>query len=64
MVILCGVRNNDVNLDYLNLALKTKGSLHLIEQDINNLAAMKEGETITIGRKSYTITNGLFTGDE
>jgi len=64
MVILCGVRNNDVNLDYLNLALKTKGSLHLIEQDIKNLAALKEGETITIGRKSYTITNGVFTGDE
>lgn len=64
MVILCGVRNNDVNLDYLNLALKTKGSLHLIEQDIKNLAGLKEGESVTIGRKTYTITNGVFTGDE
>jgi hypothetical protein len=64
IVILCGVRNNDVNLDYLNLALKTKGSLHLIEQDIKNLATMKEGETLIIGRKSYTIINGVFTGDE
>lgn len=64
MVILCGVRNNDVNLDYLNLALKTKGSLHLIEDDIKDLAAMKEGETLTIGRKSFTIRNGLFVGDE
>jgi hypothetical protein len=64
MIILCGVRNNDINLDYLNLALKTKGSLHLIEQDIKNFAAMKEGETLTIGRKSYTIVNGGFISTE
>jgi hypothetical protein len=64
MVILCGVRNNDINLDYLNLALKTKGSLHLIEEDIKNLAEMKEGEALTIGRKTYVIRNGVFVGEE
>ncbi len=64
MVILCGVRNNDINIDYLNLALKTKGTLHLIEDDLKNLASMKEGETLTIGRKTFTIKNGLFVGEE
>lgn len=64
MVILCGVRNNDINLDYLNLALKTKGSLHLMEQDIKNFADLKEGQILTIGRKNFTIKNGVFTGDD
>lgn len=64
MVILCGVRNNDINIDYLNLALKTKGSVHLIEQDIKNLAELKEGEVLTIGRKNYKLVNGEFIAPE
>jgi hypothetical protein len=64
MVILCGVRNNDINIDYLNLALKTKGSIHLIEQDIKNLADLKEGEVLTIGKKNYKLVNGEFIGLE
>lgn len=60
MVILCGVRNNDINIDYLNLALKTKGSLHMIEQDINNLSSLHEGEVLTIGKKNYKLKNGGF----
>lgn len=61
MVILCGVRNNDINIDYLNLALKTKGSLHLIEQDIKDISSLHEGETLTIGKKNFKIKNGEFT---
>ena len=64
MVILCGVRNNDINIDYLNLALKTKGSIHLIEQDIKNLSDLKEGEVLTIGKKNYKLLHGEFTSQE
>jgi hypothetical protein len=57
-VILCGVQNNDVNMDYLNLAFKTKGTLHLVEQDINALSTLKEGEVLAIGLKKYKCTGG------
>ena len=64
MVILCGVRNNDINLDYLNLALKTKGSLHTMEDDLKDLSKMKEGETLTIGKKNFKLKNGELTDSE
>jgi hypothetical protein len=59
-IILCGVKSNQINLDYLNLALKTKGSLHLIEQDITDLSLLKEGAVLKIGKTSYKIKNGSF----
>jgi hypothetical protein len=64
MVILCGVRNNDINIDYLNLALKTKGSVHLIEQDITDLSKLKEGELLTIGKKNFKLRKGELTEAE
>lgn len=57
-IILCGVLNNDINIDYLNLALKTKGSIHMMEDDIENLSLLKEGDTLTIGKKNYKVKNG------
>lgn len=60
-VIVCGVKSNQVNVDYLNLALKTKGSLHLMEQDITHLSLLKEGAVLKIGKTSYRIINGSFT---
>jgi hypothetical protein len=59
-VVLCGVLDDAINIDYLNLARKTGGSVHLMEKDLLSLAAMHEGETITIGKKKFRITNGLF----
>ena len=59
-VVLCGVRNNQINIDYLNLARKTRGSIHLIENDLLNLASLHEGDILRIGNKKYKIENGLF----
>ena len=59
-IILCGTNDYDVNVDYLNLARKTKGSVHLIEQDINDLTSLHEGEILKIGKKEYKIENGSF----
>lgn len=57
-VILCGVQNNQINLDYLNLAYKTKGSLHLMEEDLTRLAFLHEGEKFSIGKRNFEVKNG------
>jgi hypothetical protein len=58
-IIACGVRDK-INTDYLDIARATGGSIHLIEQDINNLTKLNEGEKITIGNITYTIEKGRF----
>ncbi|MEO8768861.1 MAG: hypothetical protein ABI402_02210 [Ferruginibacter sp.] len=59
-IILCGTNDYDVNVDYLNLARLTKGSVHLMEQDLTDLTSLKEGEILKIGKKEYKIDNGYF----
>ena len=59
-IILCGANPYNINIDYLNLARQTKGSVHLIEQDIYDLASLHEGEILKAGKKSYKIENGSF----
>jgi len=58
-VIVCGVFDA-INKDYLKLVRDTKGSLHLIEEDIYNLAEIKEGETIKIHGVKYKLVKGEF----
>jgi hypothetical protein len=59
-VILCGVFNGLVNADYVELAYRSKGSLHTMEEDIDNLALMNEGETIKIGSNTFKLEKGKF----
>ncbi|HEX6334620.1 MAG TPA: hypothetical protein VFZ78_10370 [Flavisolibacter sp.] len=59
-IVLCGVFNGAINVDYLNLARATKGSLHVMEQDLHQLALVNEGEIISIGRNRYQLRNGAF----
>jgi hypothetical protein len=61
-VVLCGVYG-PVNADYLNIARKTGGSLHLIEQDIYNLSKMKEGDVLEIKGIRYKVVDGEFKED-
>lgn len=58
-VVLCGAEYG-VNVDYLNLARKTKGSVHLMEEDLMDLAAMHEGEVLKIGNRAFQIVKGEF----
>ncbi len=58
-VVVCGVLDR-INKDYLKLVRNTKGSLHLIEEDIYNLAELKEGETIKIHGRVYRLIKGEF----
>ena len=58
-VIVCGY-SGIINPQYLNIARKTKGSVHTIEEDITNLMEINEGEIITIDKYQYIIRNGEF----
>lgn len=58
-IIICGHRGW-VHEDYLNIALHTKGSVHTMEEDIERIAKMSEGEEIIIGDSTYKIMGGKF----
>lgn len=58
-IILCGT-DEGINTNYLNLARETSGSIHTIEQDINDLIGLNEGQEIKIGKEVFIIKNGKF----
>ena len=58
-VVVCGIKTN-IRVDYLNIARKTGGSVHTIEDDITNLALMKEGEIFEFKGRQYKIKGGNF----
>ncbi len=58
-VVLCGVYEGmEINEDYLNLAYKTKGSVHTIEQDITDLMKQSTDKKFNINGVDYIIKNG------
>lgn len=59
IVILCGTRGR-INVQYLDLARQTKGSVHTSTSDITNLQNIKAGESFFIDEKEYTYENGRF----
>ena len=59
-IIICGTGNFMINTDYLDLARATKGSIHSVEQDIENLININEGQTIDFDGKKYILQNGKF----
>jgi hypothetical protein len=57
-IILCGADSGFINLDYLELARKTKGSVHIVGEDLHDLCKLNEGQTFTFGDKLFKIVNG------
>jgi hypothetical protein len=57
-IILCGVRKGELNEHYLNLAYVTKGSVHTMEDDLEDLFKRKEGEKFKFAGKWYWIKGG------
>ena len=58
-VVLCGVfEGMEINTDYLNIAYKTRGSIHTIEQDITELINQTSGKKFNINGFDYIIKNG------
>ncbi len=59
-VILCGVSSGmKINAEYLNIAYKTKGSIHTIEEDIDFLIQNVTNEFFINGNL-YKLKNGKF----
>jgi len=58
-VVLCGT-SQGVNEQYLEIACHTGGSIHTIEQDIEDLAQLADGATISIGAYQYKVSRGKF----
>lgn len=58
-VVLCGTEGG-VNEQYLEVAFKTGGSIHTIEQDIEDLARLADGATLRIGESEYKVSRGKF----
>ena len=58
-VLLCGVTEGmEIHPDYLNIAYKTKGSVHTIEQDITDLILQTSGKKFSVNGVDYIIKNG------
>lgn len=57
-IILCGT-SYGINLQHLNLARKTGGSVHTMESDLVDLIKMNEGEKFTFMKQKFTIQNGV-----
>jgi len=58
-VLLCGVTEGmEIHPDYLNIAYKTKGSVHTIETDITNLMQQSPGKKFSINGVDYIIKGG------
>ncbi len=63
-VILCGVfEGMEINTDYLNIAYKTKGSIHTIEEDIYELLNKGTNKRFNINGFEYIIKNGSIRAD-
>jgi hypothetical protein len=59
-IIVCGAYTGQINIDYLNIALETGGTVHTIEEDFNELFKLKEGEVIKIGVQKYKVQDKRF----
>lgn len=58
-VIVCGVaKDTPINPQYLHLAIKTKGSIHTVEDDLYKLSELAEGKTIKIYGLTYRMSKG------
>ncbi|MEX2483864.1 MAG: hypothetical protein WED10_04875 [Brumimicrobium sp.] len=52
-IILCGVRNGKIHHSYIKLALQTGGSIHTIEEDIDDVQQLKAGDTFEMGGQKW-----------
>ena len=59
-IILCGVKSGYINPVYLNLARRTKGSVHLMEKDLKDLASLNEGEILEVDSAKFIVVKGEF----
>lgn len=56
-IILCGTEHG-INIQYLNLARETKGSVHTMKEDLDNLYKLGEGTNFKINGQEFVIRMG------
>lgn len=57
-VVLCGKGRSQIHPDYLQIAFKTHGSIHTVEEDIMAMGKLKEGDIIDIEGIRYKVRAG------
>lgn len=62
-IILCGTQFG-INVEYLNFAKQNGGSIYTMEEDIENLTRLNEGDEIQIDGIIYRIKDGKFVKAE
>jgi hypothetical protein len=60
-VIVCGLKDNAINTDLLDIARRSGGSIHTMDQDLATVAALKEGQSFTFENYVYKVVNNRFT---
>ena len=58
-VVVCGVSER-MNLNLLEIAYQTGGSIHTMEQDLTDIAKVGEGKTFAIGNLNFKMSGGKF----
>lgn len=58
-IIICGV-NSVINTKYLEIAYATNGSIHTIEEDLDEMGKLNEGQVFKIGGLKYRLVNNKF----
>lgn len=56
-VILCGTEYG-INPQYLNLAKRTKGSVHTMTEDLKELFKIREGQKFSFGGQEFIVLSG------
>lgn len=62
-VIVCGAQMG-INPDYLDIARATGGSVHLIDEDITDLSSANEGDSVQVGKQTFTLKRGRFVVED
>jgi len=58
-VVVCG-SSSILNENYLDIARKTKGTLHINNKDLVGLYLFEEGATVQVGKETYVLKNNHF----
>ncbi|MCB0583076.1 MAG: hypothetical protein KDD10_27610, partial [Phaeodactylibacter sp.] len=58
-IVLAGV-DHGINEDYLTIAYATGGSIHTLEEDVETLSHLADGEVVKIGDYRYRVNRGQF----
>lgn len=58
-IVLCGAHHR-INVSYLNLALETGGTIHTVEEDLEDLSTYTNGKMIEVSGQKFKVKNGKF----